>query len=45
MYASLAMYSRAHQNVSKRDGYIRHVHGRMKRGTEKRQKDVVIYSA
>ena len=45
MYARLAMYTRAHQNLSKRDGYIGHVHGRTKRGIDRRQKAVVMYSA
>ena len=45
MYASLAMYSRAHQDIFKRYGCIRHVHGRTKGGIDKRQKAVVAYSA
>ena len=45
MYASLAMYSRAHQDISKRDRYIGHVRGRTRREIDKRQKAVVAYSA
>ena len=45
MYARLAVYSRLHQDIPKRDQYIRHVHGRMKGGIDKRQKAVVAYSA
>ena len=45
MYASLVMYSWVHQNVSKRDEYIGHVHGWTKKGIDKRQKAVVTYSA
>ena len=39
------MYSRAHQKVSKRGGYMGNVHGRTKRGIDKRQKAMMIYSA
>ena len=45
MYASLAMYSRAYQDIAKRDGYIGHVHGRTKWRIDKRQNAVVAYSA
>ena len=45
MYASLAMYSRAHQNFFKRDGNIGHVHGQTKKGIDKRQKAIAIYNA
>ena len=44
MYASLAMYSEAHQDIPERDGYIGHVHERTKEGIDKRQKAVVAYS-
>ena len=46
MYASLAMYSRAHQDIreiyqDKRDWYDGHVHGRTKGRIDKDQKAVV----
>ena len=45
MYASLAMHSRALQDLPRRDGYIGHVHGWTKGGIDKWHKDVVAYSA
>ena len=45
MYVSLAIYTRARQDISKRDRYIGHVDGWTEGGIDKRQKAVVAYSA